>query len=157
MKHHFWTHWQGPILGREVAHVWSSYAWCLFLEFGKLTEGEPRRDGTPGTPRGEWTLTSMDTWPLWTLLRGRRVSRSSEYPQSRRDCTLGVLIGQTLESLDINESSRRTRLSFSNGLVLQTRVTIPNLRREALWLLRTPDCGTDWPRVTLRAPSAKSA
>lgn len=35
-----YRHWYGPLLGQTVSHIWSSYARCLFIEFGKLTEGE---------------------------------------------------------------------------------------------------------------------
>lgn len=158
MKHHFWTLWQGPIIGRTVSHLWWSYPWCLFLEFGRLTEGERFPDGRLGNPRGEWGMTSMDTWPLWTLRSGGRVSATSEYPEFARGRALRLLLGQAFESLEFNESSRRTRLKFSRGLVLYTRVNITSLRGEAFWLLRCPDSGPDdWQRIPPGPYNNKSA
>jgi hypothetical protein len=31
--------WHGPVIGLAVSHVWSSFATCLFMEFGHLTPG----------------------------------------------------------------------------------------------------------------------
>jgi hypothetical protein len=30
----YYRFWRGPILGQSASHVWTSFAWCLFFEFG---------------------------------------------------------------------------------------------------------------------------
>jgi len=35
-----YRNWRGPIVGQRVTVAWSSYATCLFFEFGRLTPGD---------------------------------------------------------------------------------------------------------------------
>jgi hypothetical protein len=154
MKRHFWRCWEGPIVGRTVSHIWSSFAWCLFLEFGELTE-RIKPDGTPGNAKGEWTLTTMDSWPHWTLFHEGRVRVTSEYPLVTRELGLKSLIGRNLESIELNEASRKTRLTFSFGFVLNT---MRGLHHVPHWMFDSPESGPDdWPRVAFKASTSLPA
>lgn len=134
-----YRHWYGPLLGQTVSHVWFSYAWCLFFEFGQLAEGawytNLRGEPKQYEPSGEWSLTSMQSWPEWTLRIGKRVVATSEDREVVRRAALHRLISRRLQALEISEATRATRLTFSLGLVLETTTTIPSLRHVPRWLL----------------------
>jgi len=51
------------LIGLPVSRVWQGYGSAIFLEFGKL-EQRRRRDGSPGNPRGEWTLSIAWSWRI---------------------------------------------------------------------------------------------
>jgi hypothetical protein len=55
----------------------------LFFEFGKLTPANyTLRDGSPGAPSGEFTLTLMDRFASWKLLlNGRLIATSDDRAQ----------------------------------------------------------------------------
>jgi hypothetical protein len=99
--------WRGTIVGQTVSHVWSSYAWCLFFEFGPLTPGEYFVDRRGGQrqfqPEGEWSITTMESWPSWTLSKQGVLLASSDDRSSVRDHALRRLIGRRLKSLEIDE------------------------------------------------------
>lgn len=137
--------WRGPIVGRSVSHIWSSFGWCLFLEFGQLSEGEVSSNGELGNPKGEWTLTTMESWPIWTIQVGGRVQATSENSRNVRERALRSLIGHRLRSLEIDTASPSTRLTFSMGLMLTTERSARQ-HCQAHWLLRCPE-GGDWPFV----------
>src|SRR5579871_2932956 len=120
--------WRGPIAGQTVSDVWSSRAWCLFFEFGRLTPGETYvdRKGVQRqfSPIGEWSMTSMDSWPAWTLSRRRRVLASSDAHRRVRNRGLRLLVGRRLNTVEIDKRTKSTRLTFSGGIVLETRTTL---------------------------------
>jgi hypothetical protein len=146
--------WHGPVVGLKVSHVWSSYATCLFLEFGVLTRGETytslRGNVREFEPSGVWSITSMNSWPAWWLRRNRQVIASCEEWKPLRSHALRLLIGRRLNSLEIDQASKSTRLRFSLGFELETKTDIQRLRHEPHWLMRGPGQGTDnWPHIEL--------
>jgi hypothetical protein len=154
--------WHGPVVGLTVSHVWSSYATCLFLEFGDLTLGEPytnrRGEVRRPEPRGEWGITSMESWPLWWLRQNGKLIGSCDDCRQTRLHRLKLLVGRRLNSLEIDASSKSTRLKFSLGLELTTETEIQRLRSEPHWLMRRPASGTDrWLPVALRFSSTSRA
>ena len=147
--------WRGFIVGQTVSHVWSSYAWCLFFEFGSLTPGENYVDRKGASrqfsPGGEWSLTTMDSWPSWTLFRNQRVLASSDAHRRVRDPALDLLVVRRLNMFGIDKLSKSTRLTFSCGMVLETRTTLSKMHGQPHWLLRGPQEGNDdWPPVVLK-------
>jgi hypothetical protein len=145
------THWYGPIVGQSVTHAWQGYAAVLFLEFGKLSPAEyTLRDGSPGQPRGEFGLTTMDGWAAWKLfLHGKQIATSDAmYRHINR--YLKRLIGRRLQTFAIDAASTSTRLTFSNGLVLTTSTLAEPPHLPPHWILRLPNSSRDyWPSVVL--------
>jgi len=72
------TYWNGLIVGQSVSHLWEGYAGVLFVEFGRLSPAEyTLRDGSPGQPRGEIELTTMESFAAWKLsLHGKQITTS---------------------------------------------------------------------------------
>ena len=145
------TYWNGPIVGQSVSHVWQGYAAVLFLEFGKLGLREySLPDGRPGQPRGELTLTTMESGASWKLLLQSQEITTSDAPFRHIDRFLKRLIGRRLQTVAIDAASLSTRLTFSNGLVVMTSTLVEPLQPPSHWLLRLPNRGTnDWPSVVL--------
>jgi|SRR5271170_3658026 len=147
--------WNGPIVGLSVSHIWSSYATCLFMEFGSLTPGGTYADLKGNIrafePRGEWFISSMKSWPAWWLRQNGKVMASWRDSRPLRVHALRLLVGRRLDSVEIDPSSRSTRLGFSLGLRLETKTDIQRLRHEPHWLMRGPLQGSDdWPDIVLR-------
>src|ERR1700694_3988693 len=120
---HF-IYWNGPIVGQSVSHAWQGYAGVLFFEFGKLSPAEyTLRDGSPGQPSGEFTLTTMESFAAWKLLmHGKEITTTTSDAQFRHSARfIKRLIGRRLQTFAIDAASLSTRLNFSNGLVLTTR------------------------------------
>ena len=149
--------WHGPVVGLTVSHVWSSYATCLFIEFGHLTPGATYTSRTGDVrefeSKGLWSITSMESWPAWWLRQNGRVMASFEDCRPRRTYALRLLIGRRLNSLQIDQVSKSTRLTFSLGLVLETKTDIPRLSKRPHWLIRGPDQRENdgWLHIDLRA------
>jgi hypothetical protein len=57
-----------PLIGLPVSWVWRGYGSALFLEFGRVSSGRRRRDGSLGNPEGEMTLMIQWSWRI----EGRR-------------------------------------------------------------------------------------
>jgi hypothetical protein len=137
-----------------VSHIWLSYATCLFIEFGHLTPGGTYSNLQGNVrecqPKGEWSITSMHSWPAWKLRQNGRVIASWTQYGPPRLRALRLLIGRRLKSLEIDPASKSTRLAFSLGLELETKTDIHRLRREPHWLMRGPQHGSDnWPHIAL--------
>lgn len=148
--------WKGPVIGRVVSDAWSSYGGRLFFEFGRLTPGDFYLDRKgirkQFSPSGEWSITSMDSWPAWTLYSQKRVVATSECCRNRRESSLRLLIGRRLCSFEIDPRSLSTRLKFSLGLSLETQTNLPRLRAVPHWLIRGPrHSENDWPTVILNS------
>jgi hypothetical protein len=140
--------WHGPVVGMTAALVWEGYAARLFFEFGQLNAtGRVRRDGTPGRPTGEFTLTNMDGWCGWSLLRFGKEISTSEMKWRLRKRWLPRLAGRRLVRLQIDAASRCTKLTFSRGWTLTTWSYRPH--REPHWMIRSRSFGSKWDRVAL--------
>jgi hypothetical protein len=147
--------WHAPIVGLTVSHIWSSFATCLFMEFGHLTPGETYTDRSGEVrqrqPEGEWSITSMERWPAWWLRQNGRVIASFEECRPLRSHALRLLVGRRLNALEIDQASKSTRLTFSLGLQLETKTVIQRLHDKAHWMTRGPQQGIGgWSDVALR-------
>src|ERR1700730_15141520 len=136
------TYWNGPIVGQSVSHLWEGYAGVLFFEFGKLSPAEyTLRDGSPGQPRSEFTLTTMESFAAWKLLLyGKEMTTTASDAQFRPSARfIKRLIGRRLQTFAIDAASLSTRLTFSNGLVLPTRTLDEPLQAPPHWSLKLPN------------------
>jgi hypothetical protein len=144
--------WRGPIVGHTVSHAWFSYACCLFLEFGPLTRGTwvDYSGRVHKFIRGEWSITSMESWPSWKLSRGGSLLAFSEEPPLIRRRAFRQLIGRRLNRMEIDDQSQSTRLIFSRDIVLETQTELRHYRGKPHWLLHGLETGDDaWPEIVL--------
>ena len=138
-----YRHWHGPVIGINVSHVWSSYASVVFLEFGKLSAREPLSKGRLGQPRGEYGLSTMQSWPFWSLSVHERIAATSDSVTSVRAAGLRLMIGRRLKTLEISVDGQSTHLQFSLGVTLTTATEMRELRSEPHWHLFGPERGHD--------------
>lgn len=109
------------IVGMDVGCLWRGYGSAIFLEFGALSPGRVRRDGSPGNPIGELTICIEWSWriedakaiicgswseeelwePAFDLVRGSRVTSLN-------------LFGR-LPEIDLALSDNRHLLSFATA------------------------------------------
>jgi hypothetical protein len=52
------------IEGLRVTHIWRGYGFAIFLEIGDLRPGKIRRDGTSGSPNGQFTVCIEWSWRI---------------------------------------------------------------------------------------------
>jgi hypothetical protein len=105
-----------PLDGLPVSRVWQSHLSAIFLEFGQA-QPRCRRDGSPGTPRGEWTL--MIEWG-WRIEGRRRVWCDSSSDGARWPRAFKRIEGARVVSIRFNGHLPKIELTLSNGLVLST-------------------------------------
>src|SRR5579884_1464400 len=149
--------WHGPLARQVVTDAWQGYASCLFIEFGELKPAELWTDASGNErrsrPRGEWTLTSMDSFPAWRIYCRERLIATSACSWSCRARGLRLLVGRQLWNLQINQDSLSTRLRFSLGVTLETQTKAQGLHLHTWphWLMRGPQHGDDdWPGIPLK-------
>ena len=123
------------LTGLPVSRIWQGYGSAIFVEFGKV---QPRRrlDGSPGNPRGEWTL--MIEWS-WRIEGKRRIwcgswSDGERWPRAfarleRAKVTSAVLYGR-LPEIDVG---------LSNGLHVVSMMTAEG---DPAWALTKHSEGT---------------
>jgi hypothetical protein len=123
------------LTGLPVSRIWQGYGSAIFVEFGKA---QPRRrlDGSPGNPRGEWTL--MIEWS-WRIEGKRRIwcgswSDGERWPRAfarleRAKVTSAVLYGR-LPEIDVG---------LSNGLHVVSMMTAEG---DPAWALTKHSEGT---------------
>jgi len=108
-----------PLIGLHVSRVWQGHGSAIFLEFGKV-QPQQRRDGSPGNPRGEWTL--MIEWS-WRIEGKRRIWCGSWSEETRWPRTFTRLEGATVLSLALSGRLPEVVLTLSNGLHLLSMMT----------------------------------
>jgi hypothetical protein len=108
-----------PLIGLPISRVWQGYGLAIFLEFGRV---QPRRrlDGSPGNPRGDWTL--MIEWS-WRIEGKRRIwcgswSNGARWPRAFR-----LIEGTTVVSLSLYGRLPEIELTLSNGLRILSMMT----------------------------------
>ena len=110
----------GPLIGLPVSHVWKGYGSAIFLEFGALSEGRERRDGSLGNPKGEWTL--MIEWS-WRIEGKRLIWCGSWSDKDRWPRALERLKGATVASVQLFGRLPEIELTLSNRLHLLSMMT----------------------------------
>ena len=105
----------------RVGRAWKGYAWVVFLELGQLHEKKYDFRGKTRTMMvGEYTLQNTESCCSWELsVHGVRVRYSERYGSDSPPFN-HLLTGRRLQRLEIDVATQRTRLTFSQGLVLTT-------------------------------------
>lgn len=106
------------LVGHTVSHVWFGHFSALFLELGELsTKDRTRRDGSPGNPRGEFTVyAGFD----WRIERPKSVYGSRDCSRRRQRTITMKLLEATVASVTTCGRLPELEIGFSNGLWLVT-------------------------------------
>lgn len=108
------------LIGLPLSRIWQGYGSAIFLEFGKVQRRQ-RRDGSPGNPRGEWTL--MVEWS-WRIEGKRRVWCGSWSDGARWPRAFARMEGANVASVSLYGRLPEIDLALSNGLHLLSMVTV---------------------------------
>ena len=117
-----------------MSRVWQGYGSAIFVEFGKV-QPRQRRDGSPGNPRGEYTL--MIEWS-WRIEGKHRIWCGSWSEGVRWPRALSRLEGATVASISLYGRLPELELTLSNGLHLLSMMTAEG---DPSWALTRNDAG----------------
>jgi hypothetical protein len=109
-----------PLINLPLSRIWQGYGSAIFLEFGTVQRRQ-RRDGSPGNPRGEWTL--MIEWS-WRIEGKRRVWCGSWSDGARWPRAFARMEGARVDSVSLYGRLPEIDLKLSNGLHLLSMVTV---------------------------------
>jgi len=108
-----------PLIGLPVSGVWQGYGSAIFLEFGDV-QRRRRSDGSPGNPRGQWTL--MIEWS-WRIEGKRKIWCGSWSDGQRWPKTFSLLKGAKVVSISLFGHLPEIALGLSNGLSVVSMMT----------------------------------
>ena len=108
-----------PLVGLPISRVWQGYGSAIFLEFGKLST-TTKRDGQPGSPRGQWSL--FIEWS-WRIEGKRRIWCGSWSDGERWPRAFARLQNATVSSVSFTGRLPEIHLTLSNGLHLLSSMT----------------------------------
>lgn len=108
-----------PLIGLPVSRIWQAYGSAIFLEFGAV-QPRLRRDGSPGNPRGEWTL--MIEWS-WRVEGKRKVWCGTFSDGERWPRAFSRLEGASVASVKLYGRLPEIDLGLSNGLHVLSMMT----------------------------------
>lgn len=100
------------VIGQPVSHIWRGYGSALFLELGALTPGSARHDGSPGAPRGAFTV-SIE-WS-WRIEDARSIICGSWSEEALWAPTFERLRGAHVSALALHSRLPEVELSLDNG------------------------------------------
>jgi hypothetical protein len=106
--------------GKSVSHIWRGYGSAIFLEIGTMSPGRIRRDGTPGNPKGRFTL--FIEWS-WRIEGKRRIWCGSWTEEEKWEKAFRRLLGTTVESVVLFGRLPEIDVEFSNRLHLLSMMT----------------------------------
>ncbi len=113
------TSFCNPLTGLPVSRIWQGYGSAIFVQFGKLTSTR-KRDGQPGSPRGEWSL--FVAWS-WRIEGKRRIWCGGWSDGERWPRAFARLRGANVLSLSLYGRLPEVDLALSNGLHLVSSMT----------------------------------
>jgi hypothetical protein len=116
------------LIGLPVSRIWQGYGSAIFVEFGKV-QPRRRRDGSPGNPRGEWTL--RIEWS-WRIEGKRRIWCGSWSDGERWPRAFARLEGAKVASIVLYGRLPEIDLGLSNGLHLVSMMTAEG---DPMWVL----------------------
>ncbi len=131
------------LMGLPVSWVWRGYGSAVFFELGRL-ELRNRRDGSPGNPRGEWTL-SIE-WS-WRIEGKRRIWCGSWSDEDRWPRFFELLRGAHIVSADLVGRLPEIDVGLSNKLHVVSMMTAEG---DPEWSL-TNNVGTESFSLSVRA------
>jgi hypothetical protein len=107
------------LIGLPMSRIWQGYGSAIFLEFGEV---QPRRrqDGSPGNPRGDWTLFIAGSWRIEGK---RRIWCGSWSDGARWPRAFSRLQGQSVTSIQLLGRLPEVYVTFSSGLHLASMMT----------------------------------
>jgi hypothetical protein len=108
-----------PLIGLPVSRVWQGYGSAIFLEFGRL-HSTHKRDGQPGSPRGDWSL--MITWS-WRIEGKRRIWCGSWSDGERWPRAFARLQNGRVSSIQLLGRLPEIHVALSNGLHVLSMMT----------------------------------
>jgi hypothetical protein len=108
------------ISGLRVNHIWRGYGSAIFLEIGDLLPGRVRRDGTPGNPKGQFTI--CIEWS-WRIEGKRRIWCGSWTDEKKWPRAFVRLTGSLVQSVSLFGRIPEIDVGFSNGLHLLSFMT----------------------------------
>ena len=107
------------LIGLPVSRIWQGYGTAIFLEFGKL-HSTRKRDGQPGSPRGQWSL--MIEWS-WRIEGKRRIWCGSWSDGERWPRAFARLQNGSVASVALVGRLYEIDLGLTNGLHLVSMMT----------------------------------
>lgn len=122
------------LIGLPVSRVWQGYGSAIFLEFGDV-QPRRRRDGSPGNPRGQWTL--MIEWS-WRIEGKRKIWCGSWSDGERWPRAFSRLQGAKVVSASLFGRLPEIALRLSNGLSVVSMMTAEG---DPAWSLIARDHG----------------
>lgn len=108
-----------PLIDLPVSRIWQGYGSAIFFEFG-VVQPRRRRDGSPGNPRGEWTL--MIEWS-WRVEGKRRVWCGTFSDGERWPRAFKRIEGTNVASINLYGRLPEIDLGLSNGLHVLSMMT----------------------------------
>src|SRR5580658_5239619 len=108
-----------PVIGLPISRVWQGYGSAIFFEFGRIQPSR-RLDGSPGSPRGEWTL--MIEWS-WRIEGKRRIWCGSWSDGERWPRAFARLQNQAVSSISLIGRLPEIDLTLANGLHVVSMMT----------------------------------
>jgi hypothetical protein len=134
-----------PLVGLPLSRIWQGYGSAVFLEFGEV-QPRRRRDGSPGNPRGQWTL--MIEWG-WRVEGKRRIWCGSWSDGARWPRAFSRMEGQSVAAIRLSGRLAEVYLSLSNGLHLASAMTAEG---DPAWAL---SCRVTDPWVSVRTRAGR--
>jgi hypothetical protein len=108
-----------PLMGKQVSRIWQGYGSAIFIELGSL-QSRKKRDGQPGSPRGEWSL--MIQWS-WRVEGKRRIWCGSWSDGERWPRAFARFQGAKVASISLQGRLPEIDLGLDNGLHLVSMMT----------------------------------
>jgi hypothetical protein len=109
------------LVGMKVSHLWRGYGSAIFLEFGALSPGRVRRDGTPGNPTGEVTIGIEWSWRVedaTSIVCGSWSEEELWQPSLdliRNSSVMGISLFSRLPEIDLALTGDRHLVSFATA------------------------------------------
>jgi hypothetical protein len=107
------------LIGLPLSRVWQGYGSAIFLEFGDV-QPRRRRDGSPGNPRGQWTL--MIEWS-WRVEGKKRIRCGSWSDGARWPRVFSRMPGGKVASASLFGRLPEIIVRLSNGLSVVSMMT----------------------------------
>lgn len=104
----------------KVSHLWRGYGSAIFLEFGALSPGRTRRDGSAGNAKGE--LTIRVEWS-WRIEDATSILCGSWSEDALWEPTFDLIRGSHVEGMTMFGRLPEIDLALSGGRHLVTFMT----------------------------------
>lgn len=120
--------YSAPLVGLPLTRIWQGYGSAIFLEFGNV-QPRARRDGSPGNPRGEYTLMLQNGWRIEGK---KRIWCGSWSDGERWPRAFKRIEGATVSSVNLFGRLPEMDLRLSNGLSV---LSVTSLEGDPDWTL----------------------